>query len=283
MLADDELRGLLVSRLPDLRPEVETELERVLSRTTTRARRRRAAYIGGLAAAVVATVLVLGHDWRPRADSPDPVDHVDQVEAHDLVNRGMYAAPAALNVGRYRARMLSATGGLLDLQFEVDVPSGWGQDDVYAFATGPAGEDATMRLDMFADVRQVRPDPCTQRRVRPGPTTRDLAVALAGLAKVTHTGPVPATVDGYPGHFVRLHGRGAPGVSAPCTGGTVPVAAEATGAVQACELPGWTSLIWVVEVGGHRITLAATHGPGVSPAEEPELVGIVESLTFVLP
>jgi hypothetical protein len=179
--------------------------------------------------------------------------------------------------------MLSATGGVLDLQFVVDVPSGWGQDVVYAFATGPGGADDTMRLDMFADIRQVRPDPCTDRRVRPGPTTRDLAVALADLRQVTHTDPVPAVVDRHPGHFVRLQARGVPGGSAPCTGGTVPAATEDPSTVDAWVAPGWTSLIWVVRVHGHRVVVAATHGPDVTRAEEQELVGIVESLTFVRP
>ena len=94
MLADDELRDLLVSRLPELRPDVEAELDRVLTRAHSRSRRRRASYVGGLAAAVAATVIVLGHDWQSRADAPDVVDNTPvQVEAQPLVNRGMYAQP----------------------------------------------------------------------------------------------------------------------------------------------------------------------------------------------
>ena len=152
MLADDDIRVLLKTRLPELRPDVEAELDRVLNRAGSRSRRRRAAYVGGLVAAVVASVLVLGHEWRRQADAPDPVDEV-VVQATPLENRGEYRDPAALEPGRYVAKF----GGLTypTPRIELDIPAGWGQDDVVAFATGPASRRDTRRIDLYADSEEM--------------------------------------------------------------------------------------------------------------------------------
>ena len=75
MLADDELRQALATRLPDLRPAVEGVVERLLARADSVVRRRRTAYVAGLvAAAIVVAGLVLGHAWHRNADGPEPVD-----------------------------------------------------------------------------------------------------------------------------------------------------------------------------------------------------------------
>ena len=276
MLADDELRGLLTTRLPELRPDVETELERVLSRATTRARRRRAAYVGGLAAAVVAAVLVLGHDWRTQADPPDPVDR-DRGKVMDLVIRGVYNDPAPVAAGRYRAFVV---GSGAHIKVELDIPAGWGQDDVFAFATGAGSDNRTRRIDAFAGVEKIGPNPCTDERFRPAPGIHGLAVALTGLAQNTSTTPRRVTLDGYPAYFLRLHGHRAPSGSAPCTGGAVPRGLDDNVMVSA-DLSAWTSLVWVVDVEGEPVVLVASHGPGATTAQEGELFRIVGSASFV--
>jgi hypothetical protein len=70
-----------------------------------------------------------------------------------------------------------------------------------------------------------------------------------------------------------------------CRGGSVLREGEPVAdVVQACDLPGWTDLIWVIDVGADEpVIISATHGPDVTPAQEAELVGIVESASFVLP
>ena len=48
----------------------------------------------------------------------------------------------------------------------------------------------------------------------------------------------------------------------------------------AFEYPGWTSRIWVLDVEGNPVLIHASHGPDVTPAQEAELVEMVESISF---
>jgi hypothetical protein len=280
MLADDDIRDLLVSRLPELRPDLEAELERVLTRARSRSRRRRASYVGGLAAAVAATVIVLGHDWQSRADGPDVVDHVT-VRAQPLVNRGMFRNPAPVEPGRYEARFV----GMNDYpgpRIELDIPAGWGQDDVYAFATGPAQNRDTRRIDLYADVERVAPAQCGHGGdtwVRVGSSAQAFAEKLAGMGSDSAT-TERVTLGGYDGYQVAL-----PGPTGAEQGGCASTVLMADSLRRLCalDLPGWSSTTWVFNVDGHLVVVSASQGPDVTSAEEQELVGIVESLSFVLP
>jgi hypothetical protein len=278
MLADDDLRAALGTRLPDLLPDVEAELERVLDRAGSRAHKRHAAYVAGLVAAIVATVLVLGHDWRPVSQAPGPADD-PPVLAQPLTSDGVYDDPADLTPGRYRARFL----GWADVAIDLDVPAGWGQDDIYAFATGPGDRADTRRIDLFDDVQRIQTKACKGRIVRPGPGTSDLARELASLPRTRATRPTPVNLDGYPGWFLRLEAGRAHASPDPCAGGSVLREGDSVDAmITALDMPGWTTLVWIVEVAGQRAVISASHGPDVSPAQEAELVQIVESGSFVL-
>jgi hypothetical protein len=170
------------------------------------------------------------------------------------------------------------------VSIEMDIPAGWGQDDIYAFATGPGEADNTRRIDLFVGVSQVSPDPCSDRLVRAGPGTHDLADALASLARTKATGPTPVTVGGYRGYQLRLEDPQKRVATEPCSGGSALWEAGVdAGLAMARDFPGWTSLIWVLDVGGVRAVINASHGPAVTPAQEAELVQIVESASFVLP
>src|SRR4051794_28264307 len=203
MLSEDELRAALTTRLPELAPDVEAELGRVLDRASARARVRRASYAVGLVAAVVATLLVLAHDWRPPARGPDPVDEVP-ARAQTLVNRGTYQHPQVLPSGRYQVRFLGPVKGWPGLAVALDVPVGWGQDDVYALATGPGDANRTRRLDFFDGVKRLWPDECSSDVVPAGSGTWELARALATMVGARATGPTPTTLDGHAGYQLRL-------------------------------------------------------------------------------
>ena len=142
MLADDELRAALTARVPDLEPDVEAELDRLLTRADSLARRRRTTYAVGLVAAVTVLALVLGRDWVPKAETPEPTDDVP-VRALDPA-RGEYVDPEDLDPGRYRARFaFPPVDGLPDV--EIDVPAGWGQDNDSALATAPSSNSSADR------------------------------------------------------------------------------------------------------------------------------------------
>ena len=48
----------------------------------------------------------------------------------------------------------------------------------------------------------------------------------------------------------------------------------------AFEYPGWTSRFWVLDVEGNPVLISASYGPDVTPAEQDELVEMVESISF---
>ena len=173
MLADDELRHALATRLPDLQPDVEGELERLLARADSVVRRRRTAYVAALvAAAVVAAGLVLGHDWERNADEPEPVDDTPGSARPLKADRGFYADPSELAPGRYRARALGSVYPAV--QLELDLPSGWGQDVLYAVATGPGTtppRGGSTRSPTCAASRSVGADAHGPSRPDPAPST----------------------------------------------------------------------------------------------------------------
>jgi hypothetical protein len=278
MLADDELRHALLTRLPDLQPDVEGELERLLARADSAARRRRTAYVVGLvAAAVVAAGLVLGHDWQRNAGEPEPVDEAPGSVRPLTAQRGFYDDPSALAPGRYRARALGSV--FPAVQLDLDLPSGWGQDDLYAVATGPGDDADTRRIDAFADVRSVEVVRCgRERTVTTGPDTLDLATTLASLGGDRSSGPTPVSLAGYAGYRLRLAGD-----LSSCGEGMMLREGSFRGRVSLHGEGDWTNRVWVLDVDGIDVLINASHGPDATPAQKAELVRIVESISFVVP
>jgi hypothetical protein len=278
MLADDELRQALSTRFPELRPDVEDELDRLMERAGARDRTRRVTYAMGLvAAAVVALLAVVGQDWLREARGPEPVDEPPVRAAVRLHSDGMYAEPEALAPGRYQAFFL----GLSTVTVELDVPDGWGQDDIYALATGPGDAPDTRRIDLFDTIDKVQRDPCRERLTHVRPGALNLARVLADLARTRSSGPTPVTLGGHPGYLVRLEDPHH--LVSPFCARTTALREYDMGGIRAEGLAGWTSDIWVVDVAGTTVVLSATHGPDVTPAQEAELVEIVQSASFVLP
>ena len=103
---------------------------------------------------------MLGRDWMPRAETPEPVDDVP-VRALDPA-RGMYVDPEDLDPGRYRARFaFPPVDGLPDV--EIDVPAGWGQDNDSRLATAPRSNSSARRIDLVGRVLRVQSNPCSAR------------------------------------------------------------------------------------------------------------------------
>lgn len=276
MLADDELRAALTARVPDLDPDVEAELDLLLARADSLARRRRTTYAVGLVAAVTVLALVLGRDWVPKAETPEPVDDVP-VRALDPA-RGKYVDPEDLDPGRYRARFaFPPVDGLPDV--EIDVPAGWGQDNDSALATAPSSNSSARRIDLVGRVLRVESDPCTPEWVRPAPGALGLARALSSVPRAGGAAPVPMTLGGLEGYVVRLTAPRTHDAFLQCTHGSVFQLYLHEGAM-GFEHPGWSSRMWVLDVEGHPVLISASHGPDVTPAQEAELVEMVESISF---
>jgi hypothetical protein len=276
MLADDELRAALTARVPDLDPDVEAELDLLLTRADSLARRRRTTYAVGLVAAVTVIALVLGRDWQPKAETPEPVDDVP-VRALDPA-RGKYVDPEDLDPGRYRARFaFPPVDGLPDV--EIDVPAGWGQDNDSALATAPSSNSSARRIDLVGRVLRVESNPCSPRWVPPDPGALGLARALASVAGTGGKPPVPVTLDGHEGYVVRLRAPRTEDAFLRCTHGS-PFQLYLQEGAMVFEHPGWSSRFWVLDVGDNPVLISASHGPDVTQAQEAELVEMVESISF---
>ena len=168
-------------------------------------------------------------------------------------------------------------------RIELDIPAGWGQDDVYAFATAPAKKP---RRAAHRPVRRHGEDhaPGVQARrgrggVRVGNSPQAFAHTLAGFGSASATAQ-PVTLGGYDGYRVTLPGP--TGVKPGRCASTL-LLGDNMSQLCAFDLPGWSSTTWVFNVDDHLVVVAASQGPNVTSAEAQELVGIVESLTFVLP
>ena len=126
---------------------------------------------------------------------------------------------------------------------------------------------------------RVESNPCSPHWVRPAPGTLGLARALASVARTAVTDPVPVTLDGHEGYFVRLQGPRTENELQRCThGGSFMVYLSPSGANPID--PGWTNLFWVLDVEGNLVLISASYGPDVTPAEQDELVEMVESISF---
>jgi hypothetical protein len=281
MLADDELRQALSTRFPDPRPDLDEELERLLDRAGARARTRRASYVIGLvAAAVVALVFVFGPDWSLQTKAPEPVDD-PPAGTQVLYQAGDFSNPAPLEPGRYRARFAPARE-YLGLQVDLDVPAGWGQDDVYSLAAVVEVEDSERHIDLLGGRRRVQSDPCSDRTLKAGHGALAVARKLALQARADVTGPTAVTLGGYPGYYLRIEDYRE---TKTCTAGVdLWRNGEAAGLIAPFDRPDWINLIWVVDIGVEDpVIISASYGPDVTPAQVDELIAIVESASFVLP
>jgi hypothetical protein len=194
---------------------------------------------------------------------------------------GQPAAPSA-----FAARTWGLVLGARTVSgYSVEAIDGWSGGE-FILRTG----EPVIGLSVW-DVRQVPTDPCHWKgSLRdPGPTLDGLVSALSAQASRTATAPAAATIDGHRGQHLTLH---------------VPADAVVSGDSEfsACDemdghhefvswldagngeryeqLAGQTDDVWVLDVGGTRLVVDATHSPD-SPVEHvAEFLRLVETLHF---
>ena len=277
MPIDDRLRAGLPAALDDVRPDVDADLARLLSRAGRRTRVRRAASAVGLvAAAVVAAVTVgLGGD-DSLGSVNDPVATGDEVRALDA-GRGSPQEPLPLDPGRYAIPFIAAAD---DAPWgEIEVPAGWGQDRLH-LATGPDLDPHLRRVELLT-VDWVAPDPCEGLMQPVEPEVTDIVAALTEQRTVRPSGAQPVSIDGYSGQLVRFRVPSGPNVEACWDGKSLKPFGLGSGYTSV--FPGWTYRVWVLDAAGDPLVIMAAHGPETTPTELAELTAMVEGLTFVAP
>ena len=182
-----------------------------------------------------------------------------------------------IDPGRHRLPLLSWER-TYPVDALVQVPGGFITPGGWVIENGLNGR-AYGDLMVFGEVDLVDTDPCgAGRNVKPGPTVRDLAEALADQVPHRATAPEPITLDGHRGLYVEMR---VPASLTRCESEEFTVFA-----VNQAENP-WYSAgpgsvlrFWIVDVDGHRVAVAVKVVPGRT-IHAAELLHMAKTVQFV--
>ena len=192
----------------------------------------------------------------PPPDSSDEPRDITRIAGDTLLEPGTYSMP--FYSGDDTARAI------------VDVPDGY--TNFFSVISSDHGDMA-----FWGKVTQVDTDPCLGgKHVGAGTSVHDLASLLAAQRHMKTTQPVPVTIGGYHGVYLKLT---APADIGRCRGGTVTIY-TAGGTWLQLDVPRATFHEWILNVRGTRVVGAARMGPD-SP-NEGEFIEMVESARFTV-
>ncbi len=217
------------------------------------------------AAAAVIAVVVAGINFLPAGNggiggpgaSPSPV-----------ISPSPEPSPSSSAVRMTVAGVPDGTPPTLTVQ----LPAGWELG-------GSSANFNSADINAFVSlVDNTFSDPCAhvERVPKLGPTVADLATALGEIPGTTATDPVQTTVAGLAATNME--------VTLPAA---LPCALDQFYYWQIAPDDDWWPTrpeerlrVWIVEVGGERVAIAARIDPNTSEAEKAELQGIVDSVVF---
>jgi hypothetical protein len=161
------------------------------------------------------------------------------------------------------------------LKLTAQIPEGWSTG-----ASGPAGPYAVHGAGgVFASiVDNTFSDPClhVERSPKVGPTVAEAAAALGAIPNTTSTPPVQTTLAGHPATYLEL--------TIPAS---LPCAPDQFYLWQESPNNDWwvTELnevirVWLVDIGGQRVAIAARSYPRTGDEGKTELQGILDSIVF---
>lgn len=233
-----------------------------------RRRRRVAAVASGalVVAALAITTLVIGQtlprEVAPAEPSPSPT-------------LGLGASDTSVEPGLYMLPVDSAPDG--HRRPVVSVPEGFVSLGGFGVQSGDFDNDDARVLRVW-DVDHVYTHPCQAGATSAlvGPTTADLAEALAAQPMRSGTDPVPVTVDGYDGFYVE---QAVPDIDLDaCPGGKFN---SWPGRWQ--QSAGQVDMLWILDVDGQRMVFDASRSAGVDGDQLAELKDMVTTATFASP
>ena len=152
----------------------------------------------------------------------------------------------------------------------VDVPEGY-------VGGGPVIGSSDGDMAFWGSVTKVDTDPCLGgRHVGAGTSVHDLASLLIAQRHMKTTHPVPVTIGGYPGLFLKTT---APAHIGRCRGGSVTIY-TAGGSWLQWDVPNATFYEWILNVRGQRVVGGARIAPDA--ANRAEIIDMVRSADFTL-
>lgn len=161
---------------------------------------------------------------------------------------------------------------------ELDLPAGFSGNDAWVWVNADK-EDEWGAITLLP-VGAVYPDPCARAGNPPkvGPSVEDFARALGAQKVTTSTAPVPVSLDGHDGVYLKM---------------SVPAGFDSS-ACRAKELRLWetegeeyagadasfVSRYWVLDVDGQRVVLVVNTNTSATDETVDLFTGIAESATF---
>jgi hypothetical protein len=193
------------------------------------------------------------------SDSPTGASHDEPIDITD------FPQGAALEPGTYSVGLLFDDGPTRAI---VHVPAGY-------FAGGPVIGSDHGDIAFWGTVTRVDPDPCLGGKpVRAGRTVHDLAAKLVAQRHIKVSRPVPVTIGGYHGIYVKLT---APADLDRCRGGNLTILSAGDTWLQ-WDVPNATFHEWIVNVRGTRVVGGARIAPDADNSAE--LIHMIESADF---
>jgi hypothetical protein len=214
-------------------------------------------------------------------NSPSPIESsASEPTSSESTNSGPYSLrdyEGSIDPGPHRVPLISWER-TYPVNALVRVPNGFITPGGWVIENGLNGT-AYGDLMFFGDVDRVDTNPCGAGQIiKPGPTVRDLAEAVAGQVPHRATTPKPVTVGGYRGLYVEMR---VPRNLNRCESGEFTVFA-----VNQAENPWYSSgpgsllRFWIVDVDGQRVAIAVKVVPGHT-THAAELVHMAETAKFV--
>jgi hypothetical protein len=163
------------------------------------------------------------------------------------------------------------------LKFSVKYAAPW---TPFEFGMNHGGDPAVGAF--FASVvDNTFSDPCAhvERSPKVRSTVEAIATALGQIPGTTATRPVQATLAGHPATYIEITIPAAP----PCSPDEFYLWQDSPDAYWWALAPNELIRVWIVDVGGEPIAIAARSRVGVSEAATAELRGILDSIVFDVP
>jgi hypothetical protein len=226
-----------------------------------------------IAAAAVVVVVVAGINFLPRsgagiggpgAGSPSPV-----------VSLSPEPSPSH-HADRMTVAGSAEAGSTLHLT--VQLPEGWANNDMAASRdpTPPGGVGFRVTL-----VDNTFKDPCShvQRSPKVGSTVEALTTALGEVPDTRATEPVQTHIAGHEATYMELTTQ----ASLPCEPDQFYLWQDSPSGHWWLNGPDQVIQVWILEVGGQRVTISALTYPGTTEQAKSELQVILDSIVFDSP
>ena len=162
------------------------------------------------------------------------------------------------------------------LRLTVDLPSDW-QAFEFGAQRGTSSPPAGMAF-VVSTVDNTFKDPCShlQRSPKVGPTVDDLAAALGEIPNTTATKPVRTTIAGHQATYTEL----AIPASLPCALDEFYLWQDSPGGYWWVQGLGETARVWILDIGGRRVTFLAHSYPGSGDDPKADFQKILDSVVF---